>query len=64
METELNLEKLADDVAGILANRETTLKDTKVLVGEVALVVGATYVIMRLVQGARARRWMRKNWNG
>lgn len=62
MET-TNLEKLAEDVAEILAKREDSINQTKVMVGEVALIVGATYIVTRLVQNVWYRHKIRKFMN-
>jgi hypothetical protein len=61
MDTETQLNELADSVASILAAREGFSRNTKVLIGEVALVAGATYIVVKVVQTTRFRRWKRKN---
>jgi hypothetical protein len=57
MEQDFNLEKLADDVASVLAQREDSANNAKVLIGEVVILVGATYVVTKLVQRVKYRRY-------
>lgn len=64
MDNAIELEKLADDVAGILAKREDTANSTKVLVGEVVMLVGAAYIVTKLAQNVWYRRKFKKLYNG
>lgn len=61
MNTDAELQSLADSVASILADREDSSRDARVLIGEIALVVGATYAVVKVAQHMRFRRWKRNN---
>jgi hypothetical protein len=57
---ETELAELADQVASILGERDDKSVNALAVVGEVALIAGASYMVIKTVQRVRNRRWYRK----
>lgn len=58
--SETQLAELADQVSKVLEERGTPI-NPMALVGEVVLIGGASYMVIKTVQRIRTRRWLRKH---